>query len=468
MGNQICLRPPVASHIHAMDRLPPELWARVCSLSDIRSLKRIRLANSRFTQIAARYLFEGLYVTLIPKYLDKVTEVAFHPSLRFYVRTLYFNYEILDEDSTEYEAWKSQLDSSFKLCCERTSAEDQVQGQSQVAFSQADLKRHHANFNGLLASQKACFDGRMDLAMLSAALAMLPNLRAIKSMDEVFDFRATPMLSGPRSDWLPFADVESKRTGLARPLASLLCGLGLTRKQIVTMEIDPIAWNFWEDKGPSGFLHDAQQLIHSAFRNLERMIVYFLVDFGDLEVRLQRLLPTSITTFIAAAQRLRSLHLSFHGYQGEDDGSNLRDTNWLWLLERSCHAGQVFATLTLPNLVEFRLASCRLPEKILEDFIARHASTLKEISMFMVTLDNGTNEYTSWEKTLRLVAPILFLDRVALWLLYCDDTLKIDLAGDPDDVARHRRHQAYCTALENFLLQRGSTDCPRIADYGKD
>ena len=329
-----------------MDRLPPELWARVCSLSDIKSLKRIRLTNSGFTQIAARYLFEGLCVTLIPRYLDNVTEVAFHSSLRFYVRTLYFDYRILHKGSAEYDVWKAQVDNQHSFYGEKTTAEDQVQGQPQVAMSQADLKRHHANFNQLLASQNACFDGRMDLAMLSAALAMLPNLRAIESMDGAFDYRTTPILSVLQHS------TSLRGSGLARPLASLLCGLGLTRKQIVTLDIGLIPWSFWEDRGPSGFLHDVQQLIHSAFRSLEKMTVFFLIDVEDLQVRLQMLLPTSITTFIAAAQRLRSLDLSFECYRIEN-GLDLEDTEWM---ERLCHVGQLFAALTLPNLIEFRLA----------------------------------------------------------------------------------------------------------------
>ena len=458
MGDHICLRPPVARHIHAMDRLPPELWAWVCSLSDIRSLQRIRLVNSTFAQIAARYLFEGLCVTLIPKYLDKVTEVAFHPTLRFYVRTLYFDYKILDQGSAEYDVWEAGIYNKDSFYGEEKTAEDQVQGQSQVAMSQVDLKRHHANFNQLLASQMTCLYGRMDLPMLSAALAMLPNLRAIESMDEAFAHRATPLLSGLQSRTLP------RQYGLGRPLASLLCGLGLTRKQIVTMEIDPIPWSFWQDMGPLGFLHDVQQLIHSAFRSLERMRTYFPMDIDDLEFRLQRLLPTSITTFIAAAPRLRSLELSFYCYHGQDDGSDLGEPDWL---ETSCNAGQVFAALTLPSLVEFSLAYCRLPEKILEDFIARHATTLKEINLSAVALDNGSNESTSWEKTLRLVAPILFLDEAVLWSLHCDDILNVILKGDPDEVARDHRHSAYCQALAAFLLKRGRTQCPRIADYAK-
>ena len=451
-----------------MDRLPPELWDRVCSLSDIRSLKSIRLVNSTFTQIAARYLFEELCVILIPKYLDKVTEVAFHPSLRLYVRTLYFDYDILDEDSADYEEWKLQADKNdmFRYR-EGMRAEEQHQGQSQLAScSQADLKRHHTNFYQLLASQKACFDGRMDLAILSAALAMLPNLRAIKSMEEAFDYWATPITSELQSVTLVFAKPVPARSGLARPLASLLSALGLTRKQILSIEISEIPWSFWEDNPPSGFLPDVQQLVPTAFRHLESMVVTFCVDINDLDVRLQGLLPTSISIFIGAAPGLRSLDLSFLYYDGEDDESDWQDPHWLAKL---CpRAGQLFAALTLPNLGIFCLASCRLPEKVLKDFITRHATTLKGIRIAAVALDNGSNESTSWEKTLRLVAPILFLDCVVLWSLYCDDILNVILAGDPDDVAHDHRHRAYCIALEGFLLERGRTACPRISDYAKD
>lgn len=444
----------MASHIHAMDHLPPELWAQVCSLSDIKSLKRIRLANSGFTQIAARYLFEGLCVTLIPRYLDKLAEVAFHPSLRFYVRTLYFDYRILHKDSADYNVWEDEFDNTI-FYRQETGAGGQVQ---EVVMSQAELKRHHANFSQLLASQEACFDDRTDLTMLPAALTMLPNLRAIKSMDEAFDHCATTILSGLQSSTLP------RQSCIGRPLASLLYGLGLTRRQIVSMEMDPIPWRFWQDEGPSGFLYDVQQLIRLAFRSLESMIVCFFIDIDDLEVRLQSLLPTSIITFVAAAQRLRSLDISFYCYHEEHDGLDLQDTDWV---EKSPNMGQVFAALTLPNLVYFRLSYCTLSEKTLQDFITRHATTLKGLCMSIVVLDNGSDKSTSWEKTLRLVAPISCLDRVALSSLYCDDIINVILAEDPDVVTRNHRHSAYCNALAAFWLKRGRAKCPRIADYAK-
>lgn len=183
-------------------------------------------------------MFEGLCLTLIPRYLEKVTEVAFHPTLRFHVSTLYFDYGILDGEFADYEVWKA----------ETTRAEVYVPSQ--------DLDHSHANFCRLLASQKTLFDGRMDLAILSAALAMLPNLRTIEPIENTYPDADGPTpydsIMGNENSWVPvLSDLQrdtllpnpfvdaliSTQPGPARPLVSLLSGLGLTRKQILTMEI---------------------------------------------------------------------------------------------------------------------------------------------------------------------------------------------------------------------------------------
>ena len=161
-----------------MEGSPPELLAYVCSLSDIRSLKKIRLVNTMLAQIAAQYLFEQLHLTFIPKFLDNITEVAFHPTLRSHVRTLCFDGEILNERFADYETWKAAIDTREQI---------EINGQTRAKYpetarwqcSQADLDRSHTNFERLLASQKTLFDGRLDLVLLAAALAMLPNLRTM-------------------------------------------------------------------------------------------------------------------------------------------------------------------------------------------------------------------------------------------------------------------------------------------------
>lgn len=408
-------------------------------------------------------MFEGLCLTLIPRYLEKVTEVAFHPTLRFHVSTLYFDYGILDGEFAEYEVWKA----------ETTRAEVYVPSQ--------DLDHSHANFCRLLASQKTLFDGRMDLAILSAALAMLPNLRTIEPIENTYpdadgptpydsimgnENSRVPVLSDLQRDTLqpnPFVDaLISTQPGPARPLVSLLSGLGLTRKQILTMEIYYLAWSFWEEDGPSLF---QQQLIPAAFQRLEQLEVHFLVDIYDLEVRLQGLMPPSIASFIGAAPRLRLLNLNFQYYGGNINRAGFENTNRLG--RKFSRAGRLFATLNLPNLAMFRLGCCMLTEGILIDFIRRHASTLKEIEMDTVVLDSRSADATSWEKTLKQIAPMSFLDLVELWWLLSDDFENIILAADPDFEARDSRHRSYCEGLTSFLHHRGQTDCPKILDFAR-
>lgn len=473
-----------------MDRLPPELLAQVFSLSSIKSLKKIRLVNTTFAQIAAQYLFEALCTTLIPEYLDKVTEVAFHPTLRFHVRTLYFDGDILNEDYADYEKWEAAIDTRDPDNCYVKGAIDgaTIEGTStehrelpRWQCSQADLDRSHTNFCRLLSAQKTLFDGRMDLVILSAAFAKLPNLGTIEPINYsvIAGTRATPYdsIKGHDTNWIPilsnlqrdtllpkpFVDLYvSTRLGLARPLASLFAGLGVTRQQVLTMELSEIPWAFWEQDGPSGFQHGAQQFIHAAFRQLEYLDVIFLVDAHDLWTRLQGVLPLSINSFIEAAPSLRQLHLDFHYH--EHDRANVAGTDWLWNLAR---AGQLFATLTLANLARFSVKSCTLTEAILIGFMRRHTATLKDLCITDVTLDDDSIESTSWEKTLKQIAPILSLDGITLSYLQSDDIENVIEAEDPDFEASESRIEAYCQCLEEFLRQRGQTDCPKILDFAR-
>ena len=146
----------------------------------------------------------------------------------------------------------------------------------------------------------------------------------------------------------------------------------------------------------------------------------------------------------------------------EDDfGADLDYTDWL---ARKIYprAGQLFATLRLPNLAIFRLRFCILTEESLVGFIRRHAATLKEIRVSCVALDSKSKESTSWEKAFKKIAPILSLDLVELEWLQGDDIGDLHLAKDPANTARYK---AYCKCLAEFLYHRGQTECPKIADF---
>ncbi len=158
------------------------------------------------------------------------------------------------------------------------------------------------------------------------------------------------------------------------------------------------------------------------------------------------------------------LNLEFDCYE-EEDGVSLDPIDW-WV-NGYPRAGQLFATLALSNLSTFRLQTCTLTEEILISFLRRHATTLKEISLLEVVLDYNSVKPTSWEKTLKQIAPVLFLNSVKLEDLHSDDIENVIIAGDSDDEAYDSRVNAYCQGLTDFLSHRGQTDCPNINDFAR-
>ena len=368
-------------------------------------MKKLRLANKTFADIAAKFLFESLHVTLIPRYLHKVTEVAHHPTLRFHVHTLFFHEDLLNQRFAEYKIWKAEVE--------------------KVQCPQADLERCRTYTCDLLAEQEAFFDDRMDFAILSAALAMFSNLQRIGPIYECRRARdlknvQVPIISDVQRNTLledPFVGtLRSGRYGLARPLVSLLSGLGLTRRRILNMEINAIPWSFWKwsfwkEGAPSGVQKSTLQLIYAAFQHLESMDVCIVVDCYDLELSLRGILPLSITSFLGAAHSLRRLQLEFKGRQ-DRDASAFEGVNWI---ARSIpRAGPLFATLTLPSLAMLSIANCILTEESLIGFIQRHATTLKSLRLIGIVLDNRSAEPTSWERVWKQLAPIVNLDVISL------------------------------------------------------
>ena len=428
-----------------MECLPPELLATVCTFSDITSLKKLRLVNKTFADFAAKFLFEALHVTLIPRYLHKVTEVAHHPTLRFHVHTLFFHDYILDQKFAEYEIWKAEVDT--------------------VQYPQADLERCHTYTCELLAEQKAFFDDRMDLPMLSAALAMLPNLQTIGPnygclfvydlevlrVPILLDVQRNTLLKNPSiSGW------RSRQPGLARPLVSLLSGLGLSRRRILNMATNAIPWSFWKEDGPSGVHNSALQLIHVAFRHLESMTACILVDAYDLEVSMQGIMPLSIANFLGAGHNLRRLELEFQ-CRKDCDRSTFEGINWM--AREAPRAGPLFATLTLPSLAILSFTNCILTEESFIGFIGRHATTLKSLGLTMIVLDNQSAEPTSWERVWKQLAPLLNLTVIDLSSIVDDDNFQ-EVACDG-----YLDLNPYYYALEMFIYSRGQTKCPKWSEF---
>ena len=317
----------------------------------------------------------------------------------------------------------------------------------------------------LLAEQRAFFDDRMDLAMLSAALAMLPNLQNIESKYETCFVHGhknvpVPMLSDLQLNTLlknPFiGPTRSRQPGLARPLVSLLSGLGLTRRHILKIQMNDIPWSFWKEDLPSGVHNSALQLIHVAFRHVESMIACIVVDAYDLEVSMQGNMPRSITNFLGAAHSLRRLQLEFQCHEDCDE-SAFEGTNWM--ARTTPRAGPLFATLTLPSLAMLTIANCKLTEESFIGFIKRHATTLKSLGLTMIVLDNQSAEPTSWERAWKQLAPLLNLDVIDLSSSVDDDYFQEDAWDGDLDL------NPYYNALEMFIYYRGQTKYPKWSEF---
>lgn len=189
-----------------------------------------------------------------------------------------------------------------------------------------------------------------------------------------------------------------------------------------------------------------QQLIHTAFRHLERISVCFLVDPYDVEVRLQGMLPLSTTTFIGAASRPRLLDVDSHSYERDEDGADIDYKNGL--ARTFPRAGQLFTTL--------RLHTDGGNPYLFHQTALQH---VKKFSICDVDLDNKSSVPTSWEKTLKQIALVLFLGWTKLSWLRSDDIENV-VPENPLSEAYNSRHAAYCEGLTLFLDKRGQTVIP--------
>jgi len=93
-----------------MDSLPIELLTAVLSFCDIKSLKTTRLTNKMISQISATFLYESLCITLLPVYLENLSKVAHHPTLRFLVKMIYFDGGLVCPEYRVYEEWRENID----------------------------------------------------------------------------------------------------------------------------------------------------------------------------------------------------------------------------------------------------------------------------------------------------------------------------------------------------------------------
>ncbi len=104
-----------------MDRLPYEVWQHICYFSDTETLKSLRFVHTVLNRLAARVLFQTVYVAAFKYSLQKLSRIATHPNLRFYVHKIMFLDQVLNDPYRDYGHWlryvdlRALSDSSVKL-----------------------------------------------------------------------------------------------------------------------------------------------------------------------------------------------------------------------------------------------------------------------------------------------------------------------------------------------------------------
>lgn len=97
---------PIVPAAHGPPYLANEIWNQVFSyLPSVSDLKNLRLVDSRFEILAATPLFHTIHVAFYPMYLDRLTAIASLPHLRFSVRKIMFDGEVLDNAFLDFDKW---------------------------------------------------------------------------------------------------------------------------------------------------------------------------------------------------------------------------------------------------------------------------------------------------------------------------------------------------------------------------
>ena len=93
-----------------MERLPNELWQHICYHSNTEILKILRLVHPIFNDLAARVLFQTVYVAVFKYSLRNLSRIATHPVLRFYVHKIMFLDHVLADRYYDYDIWLEIID----------------------------------------------------------------------------------------------------------------------------------------------------------------------------------------------------------------------------------------------------------------------------------------------------------------------------------------------------------------------
>jgi len=379
--------------------LPAEIQRLVLEQLDYESLFNLRLTCKALCYHATPIVFQHLHVWLEEQSLQKLVNIAQKPHLRTYVKSIGFGMDAFSD--TDFQTFKHHVFPHQDNACAFP------QGESEAAL----LKPAWRVYRRYYRKQRALGEFRLDLAMMTEAIASFSSLDAI----DMIDFQTTVLgeAEGPRL----LREEKSLRTHMlnisnprilvprgGRQLRVLLGALGA-----IDRKLQELTLHLWTSNINDGGFYaplSAKEVCFawSAFAGLKKLnLCLKAIPRAIIEGCRERSEELSLTTVLRAATELESLCLGLPSHDTKPEpGECWKDIIQIKRfgeLKRVCIAG---AILNEDAFIAFLLLSCQ---------------GLKSLALGFATVVEGR-----WDLILETIRDIPELQQIDLEDLWYDDS----------------------------------------------
>lgn len=478
-----------------MPLLAVELWQQICFASSIKSLKSLRLVNHDFAEIAARALFEEVYVAVfLEDSLSNLQHIAAHPTLCKNVVKL----SCLDETMAEfrdYEDWRSFIDLrdvGWTLPFEATRVAAPEEWDSyltivlhddiiplehcgsirRLVVSEEFLKNCYQNYVRLCSEHGNIMSGNLDIRKTVLAIPQLLNLQSIRIYDSSGKAnKLLDVLVGMEESPIPFlsrlqqvtllqdpfesfhmhqVDVSSGR--IARALASQISALSRLDQssRVQELDIDGVPWCFWQPDLSISYWDYYRFLVPNAFHSVRIMKVCFHIGDSGENAPDSSCVHRQIISFLSACSQVEVLNFAFYYFNDWlSTGGEFVDY---------IHTAEIFRQCTWSNLKWLKVSSCGMSEVIFLDFMRRHSQRLRTFIAHNIQMTGPSN---SWRHAIETIAPVMILTTVQVKGLQDEELKKSGmLTGDNPGCRASARQRIYHAGVSEYLKLGGKRNYP--------
>lgn len=352
-------------------RLPPEILANICNLSQFQDLRNLRLADRTFADLAAKHLFEEVYLILLPESIKKIQNIARTPALNKHVKSMFYFGDRFDVDMEHFQRWRrhtsngepyKQADySKFQRFCAISKVHDKlIKRGEEVKFLAWAMRR----FERLELSALTCFSG----------FSEWNNCTQYSIFDKLSCETKLPahkMLCNHAGDtnMLSFA------------LPNFLQAISLCGRAIDQVVLDMDCSDVWSDTFCPAFFPAMKPFATIALSK----VTHLDVSFDIIDVNPSTL--ARIIKFLVLASNVQLLKLWFRW-----DGADLVQTEGMFQpLDLRVDITPLLSKLRFGHLNELYLQNVSVQTDTFIDFMEEHASTFLSLTISNMELyDNST------------------------------------------------------------------------------